>query len=107
VAHRVFNGRPECPQEDHVADDVHPTGVHEHGAEQGDGVMAAGDAKGDRGPGAHKTVAAGKFQKKDVNVDQNEECGDSGESARAARCVPQRDQAAHYIPPLPSRMPIP
>ena len=26
---------------------------------------------------------------------------------RAARCIAQRDQAAHYIPPLPSRMPMP
>ena len=40
VAHGVFNGGAEGPEEDHVADDVHPAGVHEHGGEQCDGVMA-------------------------------------------------------------------
>jgi len=29
-AHRVFNFAAEGPQVNHVADDVHPAGVHEH-----------------------------------------------------------------------------
>ena len=36
VAHGVLHRRPKCPQINHVADDVHPAGVHEHRCEQRD-----------------------------------------------------------------------
>ena len=63
MAHGVFDRRPESPEEDHVADDVHPAGVHEHRGEQRDAVMAVDDAERDGGPGAHEAVAAGELLK--------------------------------------------
>ena len=72
-----------------------------------DGVMAVDDADGNGGPGRDKAVAAGEFQKEDVGIDDNDEDGDDGESARRTRRVAQWDEATHYMPPLPSRMPMP
>jgi len=56
--HGVFNLRPKGPQEDHVADDVRPTTMNEHGGKQSDPMMAAHNVGRDCGPVEHKRFAA-------------------------------------------------
>ena len=71
-------------------------------------VMAVHDANGDRRTmRATKRSPYGQFLKEDADVDDDDEKRNDGESARAARCVTERNEAAHYMPPLPSRMPMP
>jgi len=41
MPHAVLDVVPEDPQEPHVGDQVHPTAVHEHAGEHGDGREAA------------------------------------------------------------------
>ena len=106
-SHGVFNLAAEGPEEDHVADDVHPACVHEHRGQQGKPVMAVENADGDCRPGQNECIAVEQFLKEHEYVERHEERGDDGKAARAARCIAQRDHASHYIPPLPRRMPMP
>ena len=71
-------------------------------------MMAVDDADGNGGPFADKAVAAGEFQKKNVDIDHNDERGDDGESASGGReASPSGMRPPTYIPPLPSRIPMP
>lgn len=78
AAHRVFDGRAERPEEDHVAQDVEPAGVQEHGRENGDGAVAGNHIGGNDGPVADEVVAVNQLLKKDKNIDENDEEGDGG-----------------------------
>ena len=105
-AHSVFNFRPECPEVDHVADDVHPAGVHEHGAEKSEGVMPGSDAEGNCRPGSDEAVSAAQLKEKEEDVGNNDERGDGGRPPGSARGVAERDKAGHYIPPFRNKNPI-
>ena len=91
--HGVFDLAAEGPQVNHVADDVHPAAVHEHGGEQGDEAMAVDDADGNRRPGAHKGVSVRELLKEDEDVNEDDEDGDEAKAARAAGGVAQGNEA--------------
>ena len=44
-AHRIFDFGGKGPEENHVADDVRPTGMHEHGGQNRDPVMAGNNLR--------------------------------------------------------------
>ena len=68
--------------------------------------MAVGDADGNGRPGMDKAVAADQLLEKDIRIYQDDEHGDSGGCVRAGG-ISEWNQATHYMPPFPSRIPIP
>ena len=49
----------------------------------------------------------GQLLKEHEYVSDNDQKRNGGKAVWRPRRVSQRDQAAHYIPPLPSRIPMP
>lgn len=82
--HGVFHLRAKCPEEEHVAYDVHPTAVHEHRGENGDPVMACDEVRRDCGPLLYKGLAAQQL------AEENKAVGDDDEQShhREARWAP-------------------
>ena len=76
--HGVFHGGSEGPEEDHVAADVDPAAVEEHGGEQGDEAVAGADVGGDGGPLVDEGVAALELEEPDEEVEGDEEDGGVG-----------------------------
>ena len=107
TAHSALDLSTEGPQVDHVANDVHPAGVHEHGREQCDPPVAVHDADGNDRPSQNIWVAESQLLQEDVYVEEDDEDSDDGEPRLRPGGVPKGDQAAHYIPPLPRRTPMP
>ena len=54
-----------------------------------------------------KAVAIHQLFEEDPHIEHNDRDGHHGKVPRAARCITERDEARHYMPPLPSRMPMP
>jgi len=77
--HGVFHGRTEGPEEDHVAENVGPAAMQEHGGEQGDERVAGMDVGGNGGPSVDEGVAALEFEEPDEKIDGDEEDGGDGE----------------------------
>ena len=70
-------------------------------------TMAVNNANGHDRPSPNEGVAVSQFLKENPHIENNDEGGDDGESAQRTRGIAERDQAAHYIPPLPRRIPMP
>ena len=70
-AHAIFNCRTKGPQVDHVADDVQPTAVQEHGCEERDPMVAEDDPRGNGGPSVHEVAATGQLLEEDEGVRQD------------------------------------
>jgi hypothetical protein len=69
---------PNAQKKHHVADDMHPATVHEHGSQNSD-PMATGDNVGrnDR-PMLHKRVTSAQFEKKHQRIDHDDQDSDHG-----------------------------
>ncbi len=96
----VFDLGPKDPEEPHIADEVHPASVHEHGGE--DVPPAARDVAGEFDGQESRTVD-GFFQAnaqlpgdEDVGVDRDEEEGDERKSTTLL-VVAERDHATSQI----------
>ncbi len=85
--HGVLDLGAKGPEENHVADDVQPATMHEHGGEEGDPVTAGDDVGGDHGPLEDEGVSAEEFFEKDGGVDGDDEGRDEREMACAPGCV--------------------
>ena len=106
-SHGVFDLAAESPQVNHVADDVHPAGMHEHGGENRDPAVAMDDANRDDGPGPDEAIAIDQLFEKNIGVEDDDGDGGERKTPQRPRGIAEWDEAAHYIPPLPSRMPMP
>ena len=95
AAHGVLHLRSECPEEDHVADDVHPAAMHEHGSEDRDPLMAGEEGGGDGGPLGDEVVPAEQLENEDEAVDEDDEEGRDRENARPPGSIGKRDDGAH------------
>lgn len=84
TAHGIFDLGGKGPQENHVADDVGPAAVHEHGSEDRDPSMAGSDLCRDGGPLRDERVAAGQLKQKNADVDDNDEGGNDWHLRRAS-----------------------
>jgi hypothetical protein len=106
-AHGIFDFAAEGPQINHVADDVHPACMHEHGSKYRDPCITVDDADGNGGPYPNKLVTVGQFFEKHPGIENDDEDGGEGETGRRTGSIPERNDTTHYIPPLPRRIPMP
>jgi hypothetical protein len=97
AAHRILNLWTEGPKKNHVADDVRPAAMHEHGSQNSDPVVAGSDLRRDRRPLGHECIAAGEFENKNNDVHQDDSAGNDRHAHGAPRRIAQWDQAAHVI----------
>jgi hypothetical protein len=70
VSETVFYIVTEDPQVKHVASQVKPSGVHEHGREDGQKISAGigKEATGNKGPRLNKSVTASQLYKEKQDV---------------------------------------
>ena len=87
AAHRILNLRREGPKKNHVADDVRPTAMHEHGCENRDQVVAGRDLCRDYRPLGDERLAARKLKEKNSDVNGNDCAGYNRHPRRPPRRV--------------------
>ena len=70
------------PQEQHIAEEMQPAAMHEHGSENGDDVGrgVGREVGGDEGPTLDEVVACGELEQEYQAVQANEGVGNDGKS---------------------------
>jgi len=94
-AHGVFDLAAECPEVDHVADDVHPAGVHEHRGEDCYPAVSVNDADGNHGPDPDEPVPVRELFQEYICVENDDRNRGDSKASQRPRGVAQRYETTH------------
>ena len=94
-AHCVFHLAAESPQINHVSDDVHPAGMHEHRRQNRDPAVSVDDANRHDRPSPHEAVAINQLFKENVGIQDNDGDGSQRKTSQRPGCVAEWNESAH------------
>ena len=101
MAEAVFDIVAEDPQEQHVAEQMQPAAMHEHGREDGHRVGAGLARKTAPGTNAHfgdELIAAGQLGQKDQHVEADQRERDDGKVRRWLLSSPTGNMRTGLLP---------
>jgi len=93
--HRVFDFAAEGPEVNHVANDVHPAGMHEHGGEDRDPAVSMDDANRHDRPGPNEAVAVNQLFQKNIGIQDDDGDGSQRKTPQGPRGVTEWNESAH------------
>src|SRR5450830_50792 len=95
----VFHIVTEDPQVKHVASEVNPSGVHEHGSEDGQetGAGIGKEAAGDKSPFHNESVTATQFYQEEQNVQSDQGISNKRNSSARGIIITDWQHKTHLL----------